>query len=111
MRRYTSIPYAIAKGSTDRMTQDMADDLKLFGVSMVSMWPGLIKTERLLSPSNPRSEKIAKSKAPESPEFVGRAVVALAGDPNVISKTGKVVMSHELGVEYEFSDTDGNVPN
>lgn len=111
MRRYTSIPYAIAKSSTDRMTQDMAEDLKSFGVTMVSIWPGLIKTERLLDPRNPRAAKIAKSKAPESPEFVGRAVAALAGDPNAITKTGKVVMSHELGVEYGFTDTDGNVPN
>lgn len=111
MRRYTSIPYAIAKSSTDRMTQDMAQDLKAFGVTMVSLWPGLIKTERLLSPENPRAERIAKSKAPESPEFVGRAVVALAGDPHALRKTGKVVMSHELGVEYGFTDVDGNVPN
>lgn len=111
MRRYTSIPYAIAKSSTDRMTRDMAEDLKPFGVTIVSMWPGLIKTERMLGPENPRAEKIRKSKAPESPEFVGRAVAALAGDGRSLAKTGKVVMSHELGVEYGFTDTDGNVPN
>merc|ERR1712087_892680 len=70
-----------------------------------------IKTERLLDPRNPRAAKIARSKAPESPEFVGRAIAALAGDPNAIKKTGKVVMSHELGVEYGFTDIGGNVPN
>ena len=112
MKRYTSVPYGIAKSSTDRFTRDCAEDLKPHRIAMVSMWPGLIKTERLLM--GLRGDRISKSKAPESPEFVGRAVVFLSADENgrrTMEKSGKVVMSHELGAEFGFTDVDGNVPN
>merc|ERR1712060_828540 len=91
------------------MTKDCAPDLAKIGTAIVSLWPGLIKTERLLA--SPRGDRIARSKAPESPEFVGRSIVALACDPAVLDKSGKVVMSHELGAEFKFTDVDGNIPN
>ncbi len=43
----------------------------------------------------------------ESPEYVGRAVVALASDKNVIEKSGKIVLTADLGDEYGFVDIDG----
>jgi hypothetical protein len=46
----------------------------------------------------------------ESPEFVGRAVVALASDPLAMRKTGQVCMTRALAAEYGFTDVDGHQP-
>jgi hypothetical protein len=49
--------------------------------------------------------------ASETPFYVGRAVAALAADPNVASKSGQVFSSWNLAVEYGFSDIDGRQPH
>jgi hypothetical protein len=46
----------------------------------------------------------------ESPRFVGRGVAALAGDPQVIEKTGRAIRVADLADEYGFTDIDGSVP-
>jgi dehydrogenase/reductase SDR family protein 1 len=46
----------------------------------------------------------------ESPEFNGRAVAALASDPDVLRYTGKVLVSAALAKEYGFTDIDGTIP-
>jgi hypothetical protein len=46
----------------------------------------------------------------ESPEFIGRAVTALAGDPDVMRHTGAVRLAAELAIEYGFTDVDGKTP-
>jgi hypothetical protein len=47
----------------------------------------------------------------ETPLFIGRAVAALAGDPNVMKKTGMILSSWELSREYGFTDVDGRRPD
>jgi hypothetical protein len=46
----------------------------------------------------------------ESPQFVGRAVAALAADPDVMSKSGSVLVAAALAEEYDFTDLDGRRP-
>ena len=46
----------------------------------------------------------------ESPQFCGRAVAALANDPNVMQKTGQVLVAAALALEYGFTDIDGKQP-
>jgi hypothetical protein len=46
----------------------------------------------------------------ESPQFIGRAVAALAADTEVMRKTGQVLIAAELAREYGFTDVDGNTP-
>jgi hypothetical protein len=46
----------------------------------------------------------------ESPEFIGRAVAALADDPDVLRHTGKVLVAATLAKEYGFTDIDGRTP-
>jgi dehydrogenase/reductase SDR family member 1 len=46
----------------------------------------------------------------ESPEFVGRAVAALAADPDVLRQTGKVLVAAAVAREYGFTDIDGKAP-
>lgn len=102
------VAYGVGKAALDRMTADTAKELTPFGVSCVSLWPGLVLTER--------NENAAAdipgldfSKA-ESPRFVGRAVVALATDPRVLDKTGRAHVARDLAVEYDFRDIDGRLP-
>mmetsp|Transcript_110158 Transcript_110158/g.310620 ORF Transcript_110158/g.310620 Transcript_110158/m.310620 type:complete len:371 (+) Transcript_110158:42-1154(+) len=104
-----SIPYVIAKSSTDRMMADMAPDLRSVGVTAVSLWPGGTLTERILKFMD--GERMRATGRFESPEFIGRGVVAMAGDAGLLSKAGKIVMAHELAVEYGFTDADGSMPH
>ena len=46
----------------------------------------------------------------ESPDFIGRAVAALAADPDVLRHSGKVVVAAALATEYGFTDLDGKTP-
>jgi len=46
----------------------------------------------------------------ESPQFIGRAVAALASDPNIVQKSGQVLVAAALALEYGFTDIDGKQP-
>ncbi|GGO26416.1 SDR family NAD(P)-dependent oxidoreductase [Deinococcus humi] len=101
-----SIPYFLAKNATDRMALAMANHLRPHGVTSVSLYPGLVRTEGImLAPEG--AFDLSNS---ESPQFIGRAVAALASDANVFTRTGQVVVAAELALEYGFSDIDGKQP-
>jgi hypothetical protein len=63
-----------------------------------------------------RTEKVMASAAwldlsnSESPEFIGRAIAALAADPDVLRHTGKVLVAAALALDYGFTDVDGKSP-
>ena len=97
--------YGVAKASTDKMTRDMAVNLKDYNVASVSLYPGLVRTESVM-----KSAEYFDMSNSESPQFIGRAVAALASDNNVIRKTGEVLIAAELGLEYGFLDIDGKQP-
>jgi dehydrogenase/reductase SDR family protein 1 len=104
-----SVAYGVGKAAVDRMTRDMARELAPHGVAVVSIWPGIVATERLLFEEERRRlgyEEIG----PESPTFSGRAVAALAADPKVGERTGKALVVAELALEYGFTDVDGSQP-
>lgn len=93
--------YEVVKNATNKMTEQIADDLRPFGIACVAVSPGFMRLERMdLTP-----ELAAKA---ESAEFPGRAIAALATDPNVLSKSGGVYITPDLAREYGFSDIDGN---
>jgi len=100
-----NVAYGVAKAATDKMTADMATELKPYGVAAVSLYPGLVRTEKIMEFA--RGRDLPNS---ESPEFNGRAVVALASDPDVLRYTGKVLVSAALAKEYGFTDIDGTIP-
>ncbi|VDO46467.1 unnamed protein product [Haemonchus placei] len=119
--QYTfNVPYGVGKAALDRMSADMAVELNPHGVSVVSLWPGMVRTEyseilrnegKLEKMVQQSKEAIDKSfKESESTEFVGKAVVALATDKKVIRKSGKILMTYDLACEYGFKDVDGNLP-
>jgi NAD(P)-dependent dehydrogenase (short-subunit alcohol dehydrogenase family) len=87
------------------MTADTATELKPYGVAAVSLYPGLVRTEKIMEFA--RGRDLPNS---ESPEFIGRAVAALAADPDVLRHTGKVLVDASLAIEYGFTDVDGTTP-
>ena len=102
------VAYGVGKAALDRLTADMAHELEKHAVAVVSLWPGLVLTER----NERNAERIPGldfSKA-ESLRFTGRAAAALARDEKVIGRTGRALISRELADEYGFSDVDGSLP-
>jgi NAD(P)-dependent dehydrogenase (short-subunit alcohol dehydrogenase family) len=92
--------YEVVKNATNKLTEQMAEDLRPFGVACIAVSPGFMRLERMdLTP-----ELAAKA---ESPEFPGRAIAALAADPDVASKSGGVFVTPALAREYGFTDVDG----
>ena len=100
-----NVAYGVSKAATDKLTADMASELKPHGVAVVSLYPGLVRTEKVME----AAQWLDLSNS-ESPEFIGRAVAALAADPDVLRHTGKVLVAASLAQEYGFTDVDGKTP-
>jgi len=111
--RYTfNVPFGVQKAGVDRMARDMAHELRRYGITAVSIWPGYIKSEKLAAQPDRVPPALAKliAERGETPQFVGRAVAALAADPAVMEKTGQILLASELALEYGFTDIDGKIP-
>ena len=103
------VAYGVGKAALDRLTADVAHELRDFGVCAVSLWPGFVLTERI---EKYRSQLTGLSHVkPESQRFTGRAVAALAADPDVLRHTGRALASRELALLYGFTDVDGSLPD
>ncbi|MFY9555500.1 MAG: SDR family NAD(P)-dependent oxidoreductase, partial [Blastocatellia bacterium] len=100
-----NVAYGVSKAATDKMTADMSHELREYNVAVISLYPGLVRTEKVME----AAEWLDLSNS-ESPQFIGRAVVALASDPGVIERTGRVLVAASLGQEYGFKDIDGKTP-
>jgi NAD(P)-dependent dehydrogenase (short-subunit alcohol dehydrogenase family) len=100
-----NVAYGVAKAATDKMSADMAVELAPHGIAVVSLYPGLVRTEKVMAAA--AWLDLTNS---ESPEFVGRAVAALATDSNVMDRTGTVQVAARLALDYGFTDTDGKAP-
>ena len=100
-----NVAYGVSKAATDKMTADMATELRPHGVTVVSLYPGLVRTEKVM-----RAVAWLDLSNSESPEFIGRAVSALAADPDVIRHTGQVRVAAQLAIEYGITDIDGKTP-
>lgn len=97
--------YGAAKAADDKLMRDMAHQLRDHHVAVVSLYPGLVRTENVM-----RFAEYLDLSNSESPQFVGRAVAALAGDPAIMAKTGKILVAATLAREYGFTDVGGGLP-
>lgn len=114
-----NVPYGVGKAALDRLTADCAHELRPLGVTVVSLWPGLTRTE--LTARAPRDEQgrqllslpegTVDLAMAETPRFSGRAVVALASDPGVLRLAGRALRVSDLAALYGFTDVDGRVPS
>ena len=99
--------YGIAKAATDKMTADLAHELRPHGVAVVSLYPGLVRTESVLEAAQAGWLNLANS---ESPEFIGRAIAALHRDPQLMQRSGQVLIAAKIAQELGVADIDGKQP-
>ena len=99
--------YGMSKAVTDKMTADMAHELRPHGVSVVSLYPGLVRTESVLEAAKGGWLDLSNS---ESPEFCGLVIAALYADPNLLERSGKVIVAAQAALEFGIKDVDGRQP-
>lgn len=102
------VAYGVGKAALDRLTADLAHELTPRGVSVVSLWPGLVRTERTERARDALPD--LDFSGSESQRFTGRAVVALATDPDVHARSGRAWPSRALAEAYGFRDEGGGLP-
>jgi NAD(P)-dependent dehydrogenase (short-subunit alcohol dehydrogenase family) len=125
--------YDLVKISVIRLAFAMSRELRKCNVASVALTPGFLRSERVLehfkvteanwrevgkrAKKNRNSNSKDQNDAPsdfmvsESPRYIGRAVVALATDPRIMEKTGRVFSTWNLAREYKFTDLDGTQPH
>ncbi|MGW4651399.1 SDR family oxidoreductase [Kitasatospora sp. NPDC004289] len=110
--------YDLAKSSVIRLAVAQAAELKPHGVAAVALTPGFLRSEALLEHFGVTEEnwRDAVAKDPnfahsETPAYLGRAVAALAADPDVMAKSGRALATWGLYREYGFTDADGTQPD
>jgi NAD(P)-dependent dehydrogenase (short-subunit alcohol dehydrogenase family) len=115
---HATIFYDLVKTNVNRLAYGMAHDLARHGGAAVAVTPGFMRTEAILDHFGvtEKNWKDGVKKDPhfafsETPFFVGRAVAALAGDPNIREKSGGLFGSWTLSDEYGFTDVDGRRPH
>jgi len=110
--------YDLAKAAVNRMAFALAHELRPHGGTALSLTPGWLRSEAMLAAygvteANWRdATRISPHFAiSESPAFVGRAVAALAQDPDVARWNGQSLSSGQLARVYGFTDLDGSRPD
>ena len=102
--------YGVHKAGMDKMAADMAVDFKDFGIASVSIWMGILLTERCEEHRGGHPEKFgAMLDIAETPELTGHLIWALFNDPAVMEKSGQTWIGAELAREYGIDD-DGRQP-
>lgn len=105
-----NVAYGIGKAGLDKMTRDMAADLKDEGVAVVSLWPNVTRTETLDAAYTARpsvSDAFGDPALLETPRYAGRTIVALANDPARAERSGRRFWVAELASEYGLVDENG----
>ncbi len=113
-----NIFYDLVKVSVIRLAFAMARELRKREITSVALTPGFLRSEAVLDHygvTEANWQEGAKKEpnliASETAFYIGRAVAALAADPQVLKKSGRVFSSWDLAVEYGFTDVDGRQPN
>ncbi|MCI4352784.1 MAG: SDR family NAD(P)-dependent oxidoreductase [Thermoplasmata archaeon] len=96
--------YDVAKCAINRMAFGLGEELRKHGIASVAISPGWMRVERMYHRVPPRQLKRI-----ESPEYLGRAIVALALDPHRMKKTGQTLEVGALAKSYGFTDIDDRV--
>jgi NAD(P)-dependent dehydrogenase (short-subunit alcohol dehydrogenase family) len=102
-----NVIYGVAKAATDKMTRDMAHELRPHGVSVISLYPGMVRTESVMLAAKEGWLDLSNS---ESPQFIGRVVAALANDPAILERSGQVLVAAAVAKEFGIVDVDGRHP-
>lgn len=107
-----SLPYGVGKAGQDKLAHDMARDLRPHGIAAISLWPGLVATERTLG-------NIARGNVGGLPDietyleselFTGRAIAAAHASPELMALSGGTFYSAELADRFGVEDAEGRHP-
>jgi NAD(P)-dependent dehydrogenase (short-subunit alcohol dehydrogenase family) len=113
------VPYGAGKAACDRYSADMAVELKPHNVASLSIWPGIVGTEHISQwaaemddshAAEQQSSAIREGYNWETPLLTGRVIAALAADPTVMHRTGRVQIVAELAQHYGLVDQNGECP-
>jgi NAD(P)-dependent dehydrogenase (short-subunit alcohol dehydrogenase family) len=110
--------YDLAKASVIRLAKAQAAELKPHGITALALTPGFLRSEAVLDHFGVTEDnwlegarKDMNFAASETPRYIGRAVAALAADPNVNRWAGQALATWQLTREYGFIDIDGRRPD
>jgi dehydrogenase/reductase SDR family protein 1 len=106
-RHLGNVIYGLAKAATDKLTADMAEELKPHGVAALCLYPGLVRTEAVLEAAQGGAFDLTNS---ESSEFLGRILAALMAQDRPMDRTGQVLVAAALARELGVTDVDGRKP-
>ena len=103
--------YGAQKAGVDKMAADMAVDFRGTGVCTISIWMGILLTEKLRRAFDGHPDALAKTaEHAETPEFTGHLINALYRDPNLADLSGHTVIGAELAERYGVTDEAGRQP-
>jgi len=113
-----SLGYDLVKTTVNRLAFAQAEELRPHGITAVAVTPGFLRSEAMLEGFGVTEDtwRDAGAQDPnflasETPRYIGRAVAALAADPQVATKAGRVLTSWDLAEEYDLHDIDGSRPH
>ncbi|HZG55619.1 SDR family oxidoreductase [Paenibacillus sp.] len=112
-----SVGYSLAKTANIHLAQALACELKPYGVAAVSLTPGFLRSEQMLAHFGVTEQTWRQAPDPhfracsETPAYIGAAVVALASDPDILSKSGQAFSTWRCAEEYGIRDADGSQPH
>src|SRR4029077_14156615 len=94
-----NVAYGVGKAGVDKLSADIAHQLRQYGIASIAIWPPLTRTEKVMA-----YKEHYDLKKSYSPLFTGQAVAALATDPKIMDKTGKSLRVTDLASEYGLYD-------
>lgn len=104
-RNDKGVAYCTSKAATDKMTESMAYELHKYGIPVICLYPGIVRTEAVLE--NKEHFDLSNS---ESPEFIGRVISKISSDEKAIEKTGQILIAAQEAIDYGIKDIDGKQP-
>jgi NAD(P)-dependent dehydrogenase (short-subunit alcohol dehydrogenase family) len=104
-RKYLgNVFYDVAKNGICRAAEVLAGELEEHEIAVVAVTPGWVLAERMTGLAERERAQT------ESPEYLGRAIAALAADPGIMRRSGQTLAAGNLAREYGFTDIDGRQP-
>jgi NAD(P)-dependent dehydrogenase (short-subunit alcohol dehydrogenase family) len=114
-----NVAYGVGKTACDRLAAEMAAELRPHGVASLSLWPGIVGTEHIRELAEEGRKPGATDRALrslasqinwETPLLTGRVIAALAADPDLLRRSGRVGIVAELASSYGVTDAEGRRP-
>lgn len=102
--------YGAQKAGLDKMMSDMAADLKPHNVAALSLWPGFVRTEKVVARWSGQPGGDERLASYETPQYTGLVVAALLHDPALMTMSGGTVIAAEYGAAAGIADLDGKQP-